>query len=252
MRYFKIITTSIFAILALCIGTPMFAVEGKEIADKYDHISVQIQQADAAESEALIWFEDKEEVFKIAKEQQKLIFLLSGRNGCGICRRTKINLDSVPELRQIVDKNYIMWFSDFDTESGKEETQIYTQHLIDEGAKTLPLVAVINSEDPENYVSSFWGSKTVSFLKTFLTNAINITPNESISAHHSKVTIHNNILYVSGSSENEIINIYTITGQNLYTIQKNAPNITIDVSSFSNGILIIHSSKGWSSKIIKR
>ena len=252
MRYFKIITTSIFATLAFCIGTHLFAVEGEKTKAKYDHTPIQIQQTDTAESEALIWLEDKEEVFKMANEQQKLIFLLSGRYGCGICQRTKINLDSVLGLRQIVDKNYIMWFSDYDTEAGKEETQIYTQHLIDEGAKTLPLVAVINPEDPENYVSSFWGSKTVSFLKTFLTNAINIVPNESISANRSKVTIHNNILYVSGSSENEIINIYTITGQNLYTIQKNAPNISINASSFPNGILIIHSTKGWSSKIIKR
>ena len=252
MNYLKNIATFIVTTLVFCFITPLYAVERAEIDKENDNILVQIQQADDNESEELIWLEDKEEVFKIAKEQQKLIFLLSGRHTCPLCRRTMLNLDSVSDLRQVVDSHYIMWFSNFDTWEGKAETRIYTQHLLDEGATTLPLVAVINPEDPENYVSSFWGSKTASFIKTFLTNAIKITPNESISSRNNKVTIFENTLYVSSDSDNEHINVYTITGRQIYTGQKNEQSITINASSFPKGILIVQSSKGWSSKIIKR
>jgi len=249
MNYLKNTAAFIVTTLVLCFMTPLYAIERAEIIN---NTLYQVQQAVADEPEALIWLEDKEEVFKIAKEQQKLIFLLSGSHGCGICRRTMLNLDSVPDLRQIVDNNYIMWFSDFYTDEGKAETSIYTKHLIDGGAKTLPLVAVINPEDPNNYVSSFWGSQTASFIKTFLNNTIKITPNESISSQNKKVTIFENTLYVSSDSDNELINVYAITGQQIYTGQKKEQNITINASSFPKGILIVQSSKGWSFKIIKR
>ena len=252
MNYLKIIAVSIITTLALCLNTSMYAVESPELTEDDNDTLVQIQEdEDTEEDEALIWLDDKEEVFKLAKEQNKLIFLLSGRTSCGICNRTRAYLDTTTNLRQMVDDNYIMWFSNYDSPPEKAEVLIYIQHLLNGGAKTLPLVAIINPNEPNVYVSSYWGSRSATFLETFLEEASEITPNEVFNSQDSKAAIFNNRLFVSNNIDNETISIFTITGQKIYTIQKKEQSINIDASSLPNGILILNSSKGWSSKVIK-
>ena len=214
----------------------------------------------STESAELVWHENKAEVFKLAKEQGKLIFLLSGQYTCSRCNATKGYLNSDEDIRPIVDEKYIMWFSNYSNPSTKAEALMYTGHLNKNGTIGIyfPMVVIIDPKDPENYVwsdvalqASDRNLQDPSFIKNTLVNASNLTPNEQINLTDSKVTLNNNTLYISNSIDNETISVYSIAGQQIDVIQKSEPSITVNASSFPNGVLIIHSSKGWSAKVIK-
>lgn len=318
-------------------------------------------------AEDLIWLEDKNEVFRLAKEQDKQIFLLVGRPTCGNCQRT-FGYFNDPEgpLRQIIEDGYILWYSLRDNAARKAEVKVYTEEF-DGIAKSLPFLYVINPEDSLHSVASQWGGKTVEVLEDMINidlmanntlnwysdeeenEMINLAkeeekyifkfvgrgtsnnsqkvmtqlneeplkqlleenfilwnsqqaemvlntddapktspyisilnpqePEKSVEstegfisvetlelllkaypvANHPlvefpepQVVLSENTLHITNHIENELLSIYTITGKKIYSVHKNECEITIDTSGFPKGILIIHSSKGWSSKIINR
>ena len=128
----------------------------------------------------LAWNRNKEAVFKLAKEQDRFILLLSGRSSCSTTQkisdlftsnyyRTMIgsNLMEGP-LKSIIDSNYSTWFCDNNNIDKRAEILDYLEEILKE-AKSLPLVFIINPDEPHIIVKSFWGDQTIEQLKVFLT-----------------------------------------------------------------------------------
>ena len=128
----------------------------------------------------ITWNPNKESVFKLAKEQDQFILLLSGRSSCGITQRISdlfttnyyqtMNGSNKMEgpLKSIIDSNYSTWFSNYSNADSRAEISVYTAEILKE-AETLPLVFIINPDVPNKVVKSFWGIQTVEQLKGFLT-----------------------------------------------------------------------------------
>ena len=204
-----------------------------------------------AEEDDLIWRENRDEIFKMAMEQNKYVFLLVGNDDCGNCKAVRGHLDdNTAPLKQIIKDNYILWYSRRDVAKDRAEVKIYTNRY-DEQAQittmTLPFLYIIDPNTPEEYVVSSWGYKSVEALKTML--SVHLTPNEIVDVLKNKVVISGNVLHVSNDILDEHIRIYTVTGHCLSSVYKKEYGAVIDVSSLPKGIVIIRSSKGWSAKL---
>ena len=115
------------------------------------------------------WNQDKDEVFKMAKEEDKFILLFVGRPTCPICQRTYgYFTDSEGPLMPVIDENFITWYSYRDDPKRQEEVQVYTAEILQE-ATLLPLLSIINPDVPGKNVVTQWGSRTVEVLQEFLT-----------------------------------------------------------------------------------
>lgn len=199
-------------------------------------------------AEELVWNEDKNTVFRLAQEQDKHIFLLVGRPTCKNCQNV-IKLLNAPNgsLRSMIEENYILWYSFRDDASRKAEVKIYTAEF-DTIAKLLPFLYVINPNKPEKIVTSAWGGQDAEALANILKSYS--VSNEIIrNAPETMVSVAGNSLHISNNIEYEDIRIYTLTGQNVALHHKKGCAISIDASDLPKGLLIIHSSKGWSTKI---
>ena len=195
-------------------------------------------------NEDLKWNEDKDEVFNLAKNEGKLIFKFVGK-GTSSNSQKVIKLLNESPLKELIEKDYILWYSKYD--DSKANAEIVTQTEI--VTKTPPFIYIIDPNEPDRYIVEEWGNKDTEALNNILIEGL--VSNENISLPNNKVTIYDNMLYISNNTDNEVINIYSITGQKVYTTHKKAQSITINASSFPNGILIIHSLEGWSSKVMK-
>ena len=212
----------------------------------------------------LTWHENKNEVFRLAKEQNKLVFKFVGR---GTSKNSKDVLALLTEdpLRQMLEEHYILWYSKYDdqvttqsgteaaSETGEENNDADTENDPEEPesiTKTPPFIYIINPDEPDVNIVSEWGFKDIEILNDLIEGGI--VSNEDYGSSDNKIAIYDNVLYISNNTDNELIRVYSITGQLLYSDNKKEQNMTIDASSFPNGVLIIHSSKGWSSKAVKR
>ena len=186
----------------------------------------------------LTWYENKEEVFKLAKEQGKYILKFVGRATSPQSKKMMKQFNENP-LRDMLEGNYILWYSS-DMSEAKLEAG---------AAKTLPYLSVIYPEDPDNLLEEEWGykdNKTLEELfKNYTVSNDNIQPKD-------KAFVSGNILYISNQTSNEQIRIYSLTGQSFSTVRKNDFSIRIDVSNLPKGIFVIHSSAGWSAKVLKQ
>lgn len=202
-------------------------------------------------SEGIKWYDNKEEVFRQAKEQNKYIFMLVGRSSCGNCKKviSQLNDENAP-LKQIIEDNYILWYSFRDDPVIRSEVSSYTAEF-DAVAQSLPFLYIINPEKANESASSMWGYQNTETLKDML--GIYLVANENMdNLSENKVILAGNVLQISNNTDNEQINIYTVNGQLVSTIHKKDTETMINAFDFPNGILIIHSSRGWSSKVIKR
>ena len=150
------------------------------------------------------WEKNQEKVFKMAKEQDKFIVLFVGRSTCGICK-SNYSIYTNPEwpVKQILDDNYIIWFSDFDNRSSQAEVANYTEEILKD-AKTLPLVFVINPEEPEVIVKSYWGTQYVQQLQNFFT--IDLLAGSALKWHEDREKVFN-----IATEQNR--NIFKLTGR---------------------------------------
>ena len=157
-----------------------------------------LSKADDPEGIFNIWnVGSKEEIFKMAKEQDRLVLVLIGRHSCGICQAVSLSFTNNSQLRKIIDENYVTWFSDRDDPIAKKEVETYTASydlytdatglaknrwcgiLENAGFEcydtklslNIPVLCVINPEDPEEDYTVFWkkGSKTVQQLLALIT-----------------------------------------------------------------------------------
>ena len=192
----------------------------------------------------LTWYKDKSEVFTLAKAQNKFIFKLVGRGTSPNSQKVMQQLNEVP-LKQLLENNYILWYSVYEP-----ETTVGVELLSGkETVLTLPYISIIYPEEPEIELASEGGYQDVETLEDLLKTYT--VSNEKILSEN-KVTFSDNTLRISNQTNNERIQVFTITGQRIASVSKNDYNATIDASYFPKGILIIHSSKGWSAKIVKQ
>ena len=199
-------------------------------------------------NEGLTWHDNKEDAISKAKQEGKKIFKLVGRGTSGNTKRVIKHLNE-DVLKQIIDKNYILLYSDNDAPVAEPELKLYSGESA-EIAETTPYMYIIDPDEPEKNIVSEWGYKGVAELKEMLENAV--VSNEIFERADNIITLTNNMLYISNNIFNEHINIYTINGQQIYSISKKERSITIDASGLPKDVLIIHSSNGWSYKVLNR
>jgi len=206
-------------------------------------------------AEDLLWSEDKAEVFEMAKEQEKLIFLFVGRETCNNCKGTKALLNEEP-LRAIVEGDYIAWYSNHDDVDRKPEVRIYTENILsyaqaNPGIVTLPLLYIINPNEPEKYIVSEWGYSKTNAPEILMGLLVeHTTSNDIVHASEQKVFMSGNTLNIYNNIPDEHIYVYSIEGKLISSFHKKDNSATFDASRFPKGILIINSSKRWSRKIV--
>ena len=208
----------------------------RTIEELYGFISAP---PDIMAGQELTWYEDKDDVFSLAKEQGKNIFKLVGRPTSPNSRSVMKQLTAEP-LKELLDDNYILWYSSDDSDvqiRSLEETP---------NLHTLPYISIIDPDAPNDILDVVWGNAAVETLEEFIKS--NIVSNEIITSDNI-VTVINNVLYISNQTNNEQIQVFTLTGQPIVSIRKNDYAIKIDASNFPKGVLIVHSSIGWSKKI---
>ncbi|MDR0796749.1 MAG: thioredoxin family protein [Tannerella sp.] len=197
------------------------------------------------------WNKDKDEVFKLAKEQGKFILLFAGRESCGNCQHTSdVFNDPERPLKQIIDDNYICWYSNTPSSRVYEENaREYIDQILALRPSALPLLSVINPHEPGKNVAILWGKQDVETLKKML-SAYTVS-NETIRSENN-VTISGNVLYITNRTKNEQIYVFTLSGQHVASFDKKEYHTAFNASHFPKGILVIHSSTGWSVKIINQ
>ncbi|MDR2915182.1 MAG: hypothetical protein LBV74_10185 [Tannerella sp.] len=196
-------------------------------------------------NKGLTWYEDKEEAFRLAKEEKKYVFKLIGRGTSNNCQKMIQQLQNEP-LKNILEKNYILWYS---SDVSEIELETYSGDSEDI-TKVPPYIFVVDPSEPEISLASTWGYQDIETLEEMIKPYT--VSNENINLQESKVCFSGNTLHISNNIDNEQINIYTITGQHVSSIHKKEQDVTIDTFYFPKGVLVIHSSKGWSAKIIKQ
>ena len=89
--------------------------------------NVFLSKADGEAELFKIWnVGSKEEIFNRAKEQDRFVLVLVGRHTCGICQAVSQSFTNDPQLRNIIDENYVTWFSDRDAPTSIKEVELYT------------------------------------------------------------------------------------------------------------------------------
>ena len=211
--------------------------------------------------QGLKWYEDTSVIFEMAKNQKKLILKFVGTGTSNNSKEMLKLLESSP-LSQMLNDNYILWYKRHIDAPVKTSSDVFTQDVPDtednedlddaeipeEIIKTAPYIYIIDPEYPNVNIAEIWGLQDVETLKDLLEDPVS---NENINLSDNKVSLKNNTLYISNSTDSETISVYSIAGQRIDVFQKSEPSITVNASSFPNGVLIIHSSKGWSAKVIK-
>ena len=202
-----------------------------------------ITPPDMLAGQELEWYEDKSEVINLAKEQGRNIFKFVGKSTSPNSKKVMKQLASEP-LMQLLEESYVLWFS-----SDVSEVHINTL-MSDQDLITLPYITVIDPENPDVILDVVWGKMAtdVEILEDILQTHSTVS-NEIITSDNM-ITVLGNVLQISNQTNDEQIQVFTLTGQRIANIRKNGYSIQIDASNFPKGALIVCSSTGWSSKFI--
>ena len=205
----------------------------------YDFISAP---PDLFAGQKLTWYENKNEVLKLAKEQNKKILKLVGKPTSPNSKTAMQQLNEEP-LKQIIEDNFILWFS-----SNVSEVNIMT-FAAEPNLRTLPYITILDPKAPDNILDVAWGDSAIEALREILKS---YTVSTDIVNSINHVTVLGNVIHLTNQTENEEIQVFTITGRQVAYLRKNDYTAQIDASSFPEGVLIVCSSTGWSKKIIIR
>jgi thioredoxin-related protein len=202
---------------------------------------------DLLESNDLDWYADEDKVFESAQKQNKFILRFQG-NGTSPNSQKVMKLLVEKPLKQILEKNYILWYVD-DDDCGCDITLYAAAESKDEENKPLPYISIFNPNHPSDMLEELWGVQEVETLEEiFLKYSVS---NEKI-FRDNNVSISGNVLHIANQTNNELIHIYSLTGQSVAAVRKNDFTVSINASDFPKGVLIIHSSAGWSVKILNQ
>ena len=218
-------------------NTKLYArVDGDLVANipEFNDFFINFLSFDLLSGSSLKWYKNKEEVFNLAKQQNKYVFKLEGRGGSNVCRQVIKQLDS-NTLKKLLQDNYILWYDEFDPD-------------VHPGVKA-PAISVIYPYAPDIILDSTGGYQEVEVLESLLKS--HTVSNETV-ASGNQVTVLGNVIQVSNQVKNEQIRIFSLTGQQLAFVRKIDDTVTIDASHFPKGVVIVAGSSGWSTKILAK
>jgi len=188
----------------------------------------------------LSWYVNNEAtVLKEAKAQKKFIFKYEGNGTSANGQKMMKQLHDEP-LRKILEENYILWFFYNEDDCGCD---IETSPNDD-----LPYIAIIDPESPKVLLEELWGYQEVKTLEDILSKYT--VSNETFLPDNCLISVWGNVLLISNQTNNEQINVFSLNGQSLASVRKNDFTIRINVSNFTKGVVIIHSSAGWTKKVL--
>jgi len=215
------------------------------------------------------WNQEKDEVFKLAKEQDRFILLFVGRTNCPICQRTSdimtINYHGTQTglrslegpLKSLIDNNYVPWYSNRDDTVSQKTVQEYTaeyDELVRQGKVTsLPFLYVINPDEPEKIVACNWGSRSVEILQSLLT--VNLLSDSKLKWYDDEVRAlklakdQNKYVFKlvgKGASPNcqqlmkqlNVNPLKKLMEENFILLYINASETNIDIKSLSNDLSV--------------
>ena len=113
-----------------------------------DNICTGNTSGNTPENKAIVWQTSKSAAVSLAKSQGKKILLFAGRETCGNCQYMKYTAceSASPPIKSLIEQYFIPWFSDIDNST---EWYPYSSGL---GSFSLPLIAVIDPNDSDNYL----------------------------------------------------------------------------------------------------
>ena len=196
---------------------------------------------DLLTNSALTWYKDKDKVLSLAKEQNKYILKLVGKGTSPICQKVMKQLGEEP-LKQKIEDNFILWYS---SDMAETHVNYVTAEPI---IYPIPFISIIDPDVPDKILDVACGDGAIEMLEEILKSYI--VSNEMITSINH-VTAQGNVLQISNQIHNEEIQVFTLTGQQITRFRKNDYSIQIDASYFPKGMFIVHSSAGWSKKIVK-
>jgi len=194
----------------------------------------------------LNWYADEEVVFDLAQEQNKFIFKFVG-NGTSPNSQKMMQLLQEESLKQILEENFILWYTSDDCGCDIILTA-GTESEDGDDSNLLPYISIFDPNFPEDLLEELWGVQDEETLAEILKK---YTVANEIIVTKNKVYFSGDVLYISNQTSNEQIQLYSLTGQNIASIHKNDFTMSMDASSIPKGVLIVHSSAGWSAKIVK-
>jgi len=107
------------------------------------------------------WNKDKEEVFKLAKEQDRFILLFVGRPTCPFCKNMSTWLcDPDSPYKVYVEENFSTWYSLLDDEDNYEEDVydyikvFYEERQEDKDSRRIPWLFLINPDQEGETIAS--------------------------------------------------------------------------------------------------
>ena len=212
----------------------------------------QFLAIDLLDAQTLNWYADEDKVFEIAKEQKKYIFKFVGSGTSPNSQHVMKLLQEEP-LKQIMEENYILWYVDDNADDCScDPFSLFSGEVLknEEENNTLPYISIINPDNPYYLLEELWGVQDENSLEELLLKYT--VSNGNMLPDNNNVSISDNILRISNQTNTERIQVFTITGQRIASVSKNDYSVTIDASYFPKGILIVHSSTGWSAKILKQ
>ncbi len=202
------------------------SISGLKNADELQ----QFLTIDLLTGSELKWRKNMGEVVQLAKNQNKYILKFTGRGTSNNSQKV-MKLLNTGTLKKLLEDNYILWYSD----------------EVPATVVTLPVISVIYPDYPDIVLDKLNGLQDViAFENLFEQYTV---ANDRL-FDDNKVSVFGGVLSISNPTNNELIRIYSPTGQSIATVYKNDYTVRIDASHFPKGILIIHSSAGWNAKIL--
>ena len=188
---------------------------------------------------SLKWYDDEKIALKLAKEQKKYVFKLTGKGTSPNSQKLMKQLNVNP-LKKLLEDNFILLYIN------ASDTTINTKTLSGEN-KAFPIVTIIYPPHPDDLLFESWGWQEDASMETIL-KAYSVSNDPVLQVR--LVTVLGNLLQISNQIKKEQIYVFTLSGKQVASVPKNDTTLQMDVSSFPKGMLIVCSSAGWNSKIV--
>jgi len=116
----------------------------------------------ALAQEEVKWYYKEKEAFEAAEKQNKSILFIWGTDKCSDCIRAKKALNNDPSLKKLINKNFILWYSDFSKYDDGEDYSFRYNFTAP------PLICVIDPKNPTSTSDYLAGNTFVNEIRAFL------------------------------------------------------------------------------------
>lgn len=97
------------------------------------------------------WYPVLQDAIDAARGEDKLVLMLAGRDACGNCTYMKETVCEGERVAAVIEADYVTAYIDVDSST---DWHAYASGL---GSFTLPLIALIDPDDPSSYLSRTTG-----------------------------------------------------------------------------------------------